>query len=164
MATDAQHRLARQVIDAAKARDWRVATAESCTGGLVAACLTDVPGASAAFVEGFVTYANEAKHRTLDVPMHLIEAHGAVSAEVAEAMAAGAVAAGGADIAVAITGVAGPDGGTPDKPVGLVWFGLAVAGLAPESEKRRFDGDRAAIRSAAVDHALTLLRDRALAR
>lgn len=164
MAVDEAIELARHVLEAAKARDWTIATAESCTGGLVAACLTEISGSSAVFEEGFVTYSNEAKHRTLDVPMHLIHEHGAVSREVAEAMAAGAVGNTGASIAVSITGIAGPNGGSDDKPVGLVWFGLCVNGLAPESDKQQFDGDRAAVRLAAVTHALILLRDRAIAR
>lgn len=164
MATDRLHALADQVITAARNRDWRIATAESCTGGLLAGALTAIPGSSAVVEEGFVTYSNDAKHRTLDVPMGEIERYGAVSSQVAEAMAAGAVAVTAADIAVSITGVAGPDGGTEDKPVGLVWFGICVSGLAPESHEKRFEGDRQAVREAAVEHALTLLRDRALAR
>lgn len=164
MATDRLHDLADQVITAAKNRDWRIATAESCTGGLLAGALTDIPGSSAVVEEGFVTYSNEAKHRTLDVPMKVIEDNGAVSSQVAEAMAAGAVAVTAADIAVSITGVAGPDGGTEDKPVGLVWFGICVSGLVPESHELNFEGDRKAVRQASVEHALTLLRDRALAR
>lgn len=111
-------------------RQMQVALAESCTGGLVAKRLTDVPGSSAYFGAGFVTYSNEAKHQFLGVPTEMLAEHGAVSEPVVRAMAAGALERSQADVALAISGIAGPDGGTPDKPVGTVWFGLAARGSA----------------------------------
>ena len=117
--------MAEAVLKAGRARGWRVATAESCTGGLVAGALTEIAGSSDVVDRGFVTYSNAAKTALLGVPAAMIEAHGAVSEATARAMAAGALAASEADVAVAITGVAGPGGGSAEKPVGLVWFGLA---------------------------------------
>ena len=117
--------LARRVLDACFARKLKIATAESCTGGLIAGALTDVAGSSNVFERGFVTYSNEAKQDLLDVPSRLLADHGAVSAEVAEAMALGALAHSRAQLALSVTGIAGPDGGSADKPVGLVHFGLA---------------------------------------
>ena len=140
----------------------KVATAESCTGGLVAGLLTEIPGSSAVVERGFVTYSNAAKAEMLGVPPALIEAHGAVSAPVAAAMAEGALTASHADIAVAITGVAGPGGGTALKPVGLVHFALAQKGrVALCTEKRFGDLGRAAIRRAAVVTALEMILDAA---
>ena len=138
-----------------------LATAESCTGGLVAGALTDIPGSSDVVERGFVTYSNEAKNQMLGVPMDLIEQYGAVSEPVARAMAEGAVAHSDADVAVAITGVAGPGGGTAEKPVGLVHFATAEAGGETIADRQVFDGDRTAVREQAVLHALSLLRDRA---
>jgi len=138
------------------ARGWRLATAESCTGGLVAGAITDIAGSSAVFTHGFVTYANAAKTAMLGVPEPLLAAHGAVSAEVAAAMAAGARERAGVDVAIATTGIAGPGGGTAEKPVGLVWFGLATP-RGVTTCKRVFPGDRAAVRAAAVACALELL-------
>ena len=130
-----------------------VATAESCTGGLIAAACTELSGSSAWFDRGFVTYSNAAKTQLLGVPETLIEQHGAVSEEVARAMVQGAIAHSQAQLAVAVTGVAGPTGGTLDKPVGTVWFGWATDnGIV--SEMRRFDGDRRQVREATVRHAL----------
>lgn len=138
----------------------RIATAESCTGGLVAGLLTAVPGSSAAVERGFVTYSNEAKAEAIGVPMDLIQKHGAVSELVARAMAAGALAASRADVAVAITGIAGPGGGSAEKPVGLVHFGLAVrAGVVHHRERRYGDLGRARIRRAAVADAIGLLEE-----
>jgi PncC family amidohydrolase len=137
-------------------RGLTVAVAESCTGGLVAAAITANPGSSAYFLGGVVSYANEAKETLLEVPRATLEAHGAVSREVAEAMARGAVARFGASLAVATTGIAGPDGGSDDKPVGLVYLGLATDGDA-WTEHHVFPGDRDAIREAAADAALRLL-------
>ncbi len=131
-----------------------MATAESCTGGLIAGACTELSGSSEWFERGFVTYADAAKTEMLDVPAALIGAHGAVSEAVARAMAAGALAHSQAQVSVAVTGVAGPTGGSAEKPVGTVWFGWAT----PEgvfSEHRRFDGDRAAVRQATVAHALS---------
>ena len=135
------------------ARGWMMATAESCTGGLIAGACTDLSGSSAWFERGFVTYSNEAKHELLDVPRELIEQHGAVSEPVAAAMADGALRHAHAQVSVAVTGVAGPTGGSPAKPVGTVWFGWATpAGVSTEC--LRFDGDRAAVREATVRHAI----------
>ena len=135
-----------------------IAAAESCTGGLVAAAITDVPGASAVLDRGFVTYSNEAKVEMLGVPLMLITQHGAVSGPVARAMAKGALAHSRADIAVSVTGVAGPSGGTARKPVGLVWFGLAVKGGLARIERRVFaDSDRNLVRLRASETALGLL-------
>lgn len=144
-------------------RGLKLATAESCTGGLVAACLTEIPGSSDVVERGFVTYSNEAKAELLDVPAALIAKVGAVSAEVAEAMASGAVARSRADVAVAITGVAGPGGGRVEKPVGLVHLGLCRRGRTASSERHVFPGDRAAVRLASLRRALDLLRDAAKA-
>ncbi len=135
-----------------------IATAESCTGGMIAAALTDVSGSSAVLDRGFVTYSNEAKNEMLGVPMALIEKHGAVSGEVAEAMARGAVENSRAEITVSVTGVAGPTGGTAEKPVGLVWFGLAKSGEPVRAERRVFAlGSRDYVRTKAVETALQLL-------
>lgn len=135
-----------------------IATAESCTGGLIAAALTDVPGSSAVFDRAFVAYSNEAKMEMLGVPEALIARHGAVSAEVARAMACGALAHSRADIAVSVTGVAGPDGGTTEKPVGLVWFGLKTANAPTRVERRVFaQGGRDFVRSKATETALRFL-------
>jgi len=141
-----------------RAAGKKVATAESCTGGLVAAVLTEVAGSSDVLERGFVTYSNAAKHDMVGVPMELIALHGAVSEEVARAMAEGALAHSRADIAVSVTGFAGPEGGTREKLVGLVCFGLARRGAATSTERQVFAGDRAAIRLAAVARALELLR------
>jgi nicotinamide-nucleotide amidase len=142
----------------AKNTGLRVATAESCTGGLVSAAITDVPGSSDVFDRGFVTYSNAAKTDLLDVPAAVIAAQGAVSAETAKAMAEGALAHSLADVAVAVTGVAGPGGGSAEKPVGLVHFACARRGAATVHVERRFGPlTRAEIREAAVGQALDLL-------
>lgn len=134
-------------------RGWMMATAESCTGGLIAGACTELSGSSDWFERGFVTYSNLAKCELLGVAADLIDTHGAVSEPVARAMAVGAVERSGARCAVAVTGVAGPTGGTPDKPVGTVWFGWCTpAGLF--TERQRFNGDRATVRRASVAHAL----------
>jgi nicotinamide-nucleotide amidase len=140
------------------ARGWMMATAESCTGGLIAAACTDLAGSSQWFERGFVTYSNEAKTQMLSVDPALIDAHGAVSEIVARAMAHGAVRHSQARVAVAVTGVAGPSGGSAAKPVGTVWFGFMVDGRLV-SETRRFEGDRAQVRAATVGHALHRLID-----
>lgn len=139
-----------------QARGWMLATAESCTGGLIAAACTDLGGSSNWFERGFVTYSNEAKSDLLGVDAALIERNGAVSEVVARAMAFGAVRHSRAQVSVAVTGIAGPTGGTPQKPVGTVWFGFQVDGQLT-SETQRFDGDRAAVREATVRHALRRL-------
>jgi nicotinamide-nucleotide amidase len=159
--------------DALRARGWRLATAESCTGGLLAGACTAPAGASDWFEGGFVTYGNAAKHRALGVPMASIERHGAVSGEVAEAMARGARVAAGVPLALSITGIAGPGGGSADKPVGTVWLGLAwrlaqaapgsaTPGEAPPAEaawtqRLQLHGDRASIRAQTVAIALERL-------
>ncbi len=141
-----------------KKRHWLMTSAESCTGGMIAAACTDLAGSSNWFERGFVSYSNEAKTELLGVGADLIARHGAVSEEVARAMAQGALAHSRAQVAVAVTGVAGPGGGSATKPVGTVWFGWATpAGVV--SEMRHFDGDRAAVRLATVRHALLRLAD-----
>jgi nicotinamide-nucleotide amidase len=138
-----------------------LATAESCTGGLIAERLTEIPGSSVFFMEGVVAYANEAKTRALNVPAELIAAHGAVSGQVAEAMAAGVKERAGTDFGVSVTGIAGPGGGTPEKPVGLVYIGLADAGGVTH-RRLQFPGDRHLVRWRASQGALELLRRRLL--
>jgi len=149
--------LAETVVTRARSRRMTLATAESCTGGLVAAALTSVAGSSAVLEQGAVTYSNAAKTRMLGVPEALIAAHGAVSKPVAEAMAAGARDRAGVDVAVSVTGIAGPGGGSADKPVGLVHFGLATAEGVRHVERRFTQQDRQAIRRAATEQALMLL-------
>jgi nicotinamide-nucleotide amidase len=136
-------------------RNASIATAESCTGGWIAKVLTDMPGSSAWFEYGFVSYGNNAKTNMLHVNPTLIEQHGAVSGEVAEAMVAGALAASGAQLALAVTGIAGPEGGTPEKPVGTVWFAFAGAGKGVVSACQHFEGDRDTVRRQTVSTALT---------
>ena len=135
---------------------WKLATAESCTGGLIAAACTHLAGSSAWFERGFVTYSNAAKTDMLGVPQALTENPGAVSEPVVRAMAQGAVTHSKAQISVAVTGVAGPTGGSIAKPVGTVWFGFSTP-QGVVTEMRRFKGDRAAVRSATVNHALQRL-------
>ena len=157
MSNDDTRELAQSLIDALRARGWHCATAESCTGGGVAAAITDIAGSSDVFDRGFVTYSNAAKTQMLGVDPALIEMHGAVSEEVAAAMAAGALARSEATCAVAVTGVAGPGGGTAAKPVGMVCFGWAAKGRAAIVETVCFGGDRAAVRRASVVQALARL-------
>jgi nicotinamide-nucleotide amidase len=134
-----------------------VATAESCTGGLIIAAMTDIPGSSSMVDRGFVTYSNEAKTELLGVSPVTLDAHGAVSAETAREMAAGALARSHAGLALAVTGIAGPDGGSPDKPVGLVWFGLAMTEQPTVAERRVFKNNgRDYIRRQTVRHALEM--------
>ena len=140
-----------------EAEGLRIVTAESCTGGLVAALLTEVPGSSAVVERGFVTYSNEAKAEMLGVPADLIAAQGAVSEAVARAMAEGALARSRADVALAITGIAGPGGATASKPVGLVHFAVARAGGTRHLERRYGDAGRMGVREKAVDDGLNLL-------
>ena len=149
--------LARRVLAACETRGLRLATAESCTGGLVAACLTEIAGSSTVVDRGFVTYDNRAKEEMLGVPADLLARVGAVSEEVARAMAEGALARAPVDVAVAITGIAGPGGATPAKPVGLVHLAAARRGGATLDERRGFEGDRRAIRMASLDAALGLV-------
>ena len=157
MAEASLQRLAETVLAACRGRGWHLATAESCTGGMVAAALTDIAGSSDVVERGLVTYSNEAKSELLGVLPALIAAHGAVSPEVAAAMASGALARAPVELAVAVTGIAGPSGGGAAKPVGLVWFGIAGKGRAVATESHIYPGDRAAIRLAATQRALELL-------
>ena len=145
-----------RLAEALVGNGWKLASAESCTGGMIAATCTDLAGSSNWFERGFVTYSNEAKTELLGVDPALIAAHGAVSEVVARAMAFGAIRHSHAQVSVAVTGVAGPTGGSKEKPVGTVWFGFQVDGLLT-SETRRFPGDRAAVREATVRHALDRL-------
>jgi nicotinamide-nucleotide amidase len=156
--------LARLAGAALVAVGWRVAVAESCTGGWIGKMLTDVSGSSEYFSAGFTTYSNASKTQVLGVPAGLIAEHGAVSADVVMAMARGALRAGLADIAVSTSGVAGPTGGTPEKPVGLVWFGIAAspsagggAGGRVRSDRQQFSGDPEEVRRQSVAHALRLI-------
>jgi len=139
-------------------RQWQLATAESCTGGLIASLCTELPGSSAWLERGFVTYSNAAKAEMLGVDPALIETHGAVSEEVARAMAAGAVEHSHAHVALAVTGIAGPTGGSASKPVGTVWFAWATPSSL-HSEVQHFPGDRSAVRNATALHSLRKLVD-----
>jgi len=155
---DAIRDTAARVLDACRARGLKIATAESCTGGLVAGALTEIPGSSDVFDRGFVTYSNAAKQQTLSVAASILERHGAVSRETADAMAAGALAMSDADLAVAITGIAGPAGGSAEKPVGLVHFAAASRdGCRVHRERRYGDAGRSAVRQQAVAEALAML-------
>jgi len=141
-------------------RDWRLATAESCTGGWIAKCCTDLAGSSAWFERGFVTYSNAAKKDALGVDARILQEAGAVSRAVALQMAEEARCRAGVDIAVAVTGIAGPDGGTLDKPVGTVWFAWSRKDHAPDAEVVCFRGNRDAVRRQSVAHALRGLNER----
>jgi nicotinamide-nucleotide amidase len=146
------------LLDRCRTASLRIATAESCTGGLIAGLLTEIPGSSAVVERGFVVYSNEAKEELLGVPAATLAAHGAVSEATAQAMAEGALGASRADIAVSVTGIAGPDGGSPEKPVGLVWFGCARRGGAAVTRQERFgDIGRGSVRLASLRVALDLL-------
>ncbi len=148
---------AKSLLNACRARGIRLATAESCTGGLIIATLTAIAASSDVVDRSFVTYSNEAKQEVLGVPMALIVRVGAVSEEVAHAMAEGALARSHADLAVSVTGLAGPGGASADKPVGLICFGLARRGRALIGDRQIFPGDRTAIRAAAVAHAFVMV-------
>ena len=142
-------------------KNWKMAAAESCTGGLVCATLTELAGSSAWFERGYITYSNQAKEECLGVPIDLLKSFGAVSEQVAKAMAAGAQANSGANAAIAITGIAGPSGGSVEKPVGTVCFGWAIQNDSGENrlltKTIRFDGDRHAIREQACHYVLSEL-------
>jgi nicotinamide-nucleotide amidase len=153
--------LAEQVLALCRARNWHVATAESCTGGLVAAALTAIAGSSDVVERSFVAYSNEAKIELLGVAADTIAAHGGVSAQTAAAMARGAVTHAPVDLAVSVTGIAGPGGSTPQKPVGLVYLGVARRDGTAHIERRVFSGNRTEIRNAALLLALEMLRDEA---
>ena len=149
-------RLVEDLAAALLARGWMLATAESCTGGLIAAACTGLAGSSNWLERGFVSYSNAAKSELLGVDAALIARHGAVSEAVARAMAQGALQHSHAQCALAVTGIAGPGGGSADKPVGTVWFAWATP-KGVRSEMRRFDGDRAQVRSGTVQHSLAVL-------
>ena len=163
------HTLAEQLAQVLLQHGWMLATAESCTGGMIAARCTDLTGSSHWFERGFVTYSNEAKHDMLGVDSALIAEQGAVSEKVAQAMALGAMRRSHAQVTLAVTGVAGPTGGSPEKPVGMVWFAWATPSDAGptlgaetawlKTELMHFAGDRAAVREATVQHALKTLLD-----
>jgi len=148
------------LLEACREAGMTIATAESCTGGLVAGCLTEIAGSSDVFERGFVTYSNEAKSELLGVPAAMIARHGAVSEEVAKAMAIGALARSRALMTVAITGVAGPGGGSKEKPVGLVHFASAITGGTTVHERHEFEGNRSDVRREAVRTAIRILADR----
>ncbi len=154
MTTESADKLVTSLAERLVGLGWMFATAESCTGGMIAAACTDLAGSSAWFDRGFVTYSNDAKTDMLGVDPDLIETHGAVSEAVAIAMAEGAIKHSNAALAVAVTGVAGPTGGSADKPVGTVWFGFATPSSS-RAEMRRFDGGRLDVRRATVEHALS---------
>ena len=146
------------LLDRFRTASLKIVTAESCTGGLIAGLLTDIPGASAVVERGFVVYSNDAKVEMLGVPAETLAAHGAVSEATARALAEGALRASRGDVAVSVTGVAGPDGGSAEKPVGLVWFGCARRGGATIAREERFGAiGRGAVRLASVRVALELL-------
>ena len=145
-------------LDILKERGLKLTTVESCTGGLLGARLVDVPGASAVFTHGFITYSNEAKQQLVDVPAEILQQYGAVSPQTAQAMAEGAIKATGAEVALSVTGVAGPDGGSEEKPVGLVYVGCCVNGNTHVREYR-FKGNRTKIRNCSVVNALIFLRE-----
>ena len=154
--SDTAH-LARQVLAACEARGIMLATAESCTGGMIIAALTDIAGSSSVVDRGFVTYSNDAKREMLGVSRETLDTFGAVSAETAAEMAAGALKNSRAGLALSVTGIAGPDGGSPEKPVGLVWFGVAVVGQPVRTEKQVFRNlGRDYIRRETVRHALEM--------
>lgn len=148
------------LLDACRRRGWTLATAESCTGGLIAATLTEIAGSSDVVDRGFVTYSNQAKTDMLRVRSALISRYGAVSEQVAKAMAEGAIGHSNADLAVSVTGIAGPGGATPDKPVGLVFIGVAVRDGDVTAEQCMFNGDRRSVRKQTVERALDLLAER----
>ena len=149
--------LADQFLKACARRKILVATAESCTGGMIMSVLTDIPGSSSMVDRGFVTYSNEAKIEMIGVSPETLDKYGAVSEQTALEMAAGALTRSKAGIALSVTGIAGPDGGSEEKPVGLVWFGLALTGHAPVAERRIFENrGRDFIRRETVRHALTM--------
>jgi len=156
---DAVTPLVSPLADVLRRKGWRMAAAESCTGGLIAAACTSLAGSSDWFERGFVTYSNAAKCELLGVDAALLAAHGAVSGEVACAMAAGALARSPADVAVAVTGIAGPTGAVPGKPVGTVWLALMQRGGAARAERLQLDGDRASVRAQTLAITLQRLRE-----
>jgi len=159
---DPHHKLARALALILVERSWKIASAESCTGGLVSTTLTDLAGSSDWFERGYITYSNEAKSECLDVPIEIIEAFGAVSEQVAKAMADGARRKADVNVAISITGIAGPTGGSPEKPVGTVCFGWSIKQNVGDDVKtititKQFSGDRQTVRVQACDYALSKL-------
>jgi nicotinamide-nucleotide amidase len=159
---DPHHKLARALALILVERSWKIASAESCTGGLVSTTLTDLAGSSDWFECGYITYSNEAKSECLDVPIEIIEAFGAVSEQVAKAMADGARRKADVNVAISITGIAGPTGGSVEKPVGTVCFGWSIKQNVGDDIKtititKQFSGDRQAVRVQACDYALSKL-------
>ena len=154
--------LVNEVAQRALAAKLHIATAESCTGGWIAKVFTDLADSSRWFERGYVTYSNEAKMQDLGVSQQTLDAHGAVSEATVREMALGAVRASGAEVAVSVSGIAGPSGGTPDKPVGTVWFAVARGEAALHSSHQLFPGDREAVRRSSVQYALELLLQHAL--
>ena len=150
-------RAAETLVALLKAKGLTCATAESCTGGGIGAAITSVPGSSDVFLGGVISYANSVKKDVLCVKDETLASHGAVSSETAAQMAEGAKRILSADIAVSVTGIAGPGGGSPEKPVGLVWFGIAANGARTRTEKALFQGDRDTVRAQAVVHAIGML-------
>jgi nicotinamide-nucleotide amidase len=159
MADSALSNLVETLAGMLLAKGWSMATAESCTGGWIAKCCTDRAGSSAWFDRGLVTYSDAAKSALLGVESTLLQQHGAVSEAVVRQMSLGARKSSGVEVAVAVTGIAGPDGGSAAKPVGTVWFAWSVAGLETRSERQLFSGDRESIRFQTVQHALQGLCD-----
>ena len=149
--------LAKNVIEAARDSKSMICTVESCTGGMIFADLTDIVGASAVLDRGFITYSNQAKQEMVAVGVDTLEVHGAVSQQSAAAMAVGGITNSAANISLSVTGVAGPGGGSPDKPVGLVWMAIATKDGVQISKRFDFSGDRQAVRSQAVEAGLTLI-------
>ncbi|HBR69547.1 MAG TPA: damage-inducible protein CinA [Rhodospirillaceae bacterium] len=154
--------LSKKVSALLRKKNLKLATAESCTGGLLSATITALPGSSDVFERGFITYSNESKTELLQVPAKLIATHGAVSAEVAQAMAEGALKNSRADITISITGIAGPDGGSTEKPVGTVYIGYAVKGRKAESRHNLFKGTREEIRKQSMTAALEIILENLL--
>lgn len=148
---------ASEILSRYRRAGLRIATAESCTGGLIAGALTEIAGSSDVVERGFVTYSNEAKEELLQVPADMLKEHGAVSFQVAMAMAEGTIKNSRADVAVSVTGIAGPGGGSAEKPVGLVYFGLCKRGEKARHERHIFEGDRRSVRAQSVQKALDLL-------
>nr|AWJ66444.1 C-terminal domain of competence/damage-inducible protein CinA-like protein [uncultured bacterium] len=153
MVSQTRHDLAVDLGKWLQQRQWQIVTAESCTGGGIGYAISSIPGSSAWFAGGFITYTNTLKNQLLNVPNVTLARYGAVSSETAAAMATGALANSGGDVAIAVTGIAGPDGGTPEKPVGLVWFGLAWENHCITWHKV-FEGSRTQVRKATIDEAL----------
>jgi nicotinamide-nucleotide amidase len=151
--------LVEQVSDELRKRKWKITSAESCTGGMICAAITDLPGSSEIFDRGFITYSNQAKIDLLGVYRSILEAYGAVSEQTVSAMAEGALRQTPADVAVAVTGVAGPGGGSEEKPVGLVYIGISIRGRSSQAFRHIFSGDRKSIRQQSTDAAFMHILD-----